>query len=78
MQGGIDQFQGTKKKKKELLQEIGMGPTSMHDNVLSKIMGTLGSGNGSGSGVGVYMGVENIYLGDPWVNLPLYKLEKVL
>ena len=27
-----------------------MGPTSMHDNVLSKTMRTLGSGSGSGSG----------------------------
>ena len=49
MQKGIDQFQGTKKKK-ELLQEIGMGPISMHDNVLFKILGTLGSGSGSGGG----------------------------
>ena len=33
-----------------MLQEIGMGPTSMYDNVLSKTTGTLGSGSGSGSG----------------------------
>ena len=39
-----------KTKTNELLQEIGMGPTSMHDNVLSKTTRTLGSGSGSGSG----------------------------
>ena len=42
-------FKEQKTKRNELLQEIGMCPTSMHDNVLSKIMGILGSGSGSGS-----------------------------
>ena len=46
----LTNFKEQKTKRNELLQEIGMGPTSMHDNVLSKIMGTLGSGSRSGSG----------------------------
>ena len=45
----LTNFKEQKTKRNELLQEIGMGPTSMHDNVLSKITGTLGSGSGSGS-----------------------------
>ncbi|RVW85517.1 hypothetical protein CK203_044114 [Vitis vinifera] len=40
-------FKDKKTKRNELLQEIGMGPTSMHESALSKIIGTLGSGNGS-------------------------------
>ncbi|KAL6331610.1 hypothetical protein AAG906_011550 [Vitis piasezkii] len=39
-------------KRNELLQEIGMGPTSMHESALSKTIGTLGSGSGSVSGSG--------------------------
>ncbi|KAL6328044.1 hypothetical protein AAG906_033312 [Vitis piasezkii] len=37
-------FKDQKMKRNELLQEIGMGPTSMHESALSKIIGTLGSG----------------------------------
>ena len=33
-----------------MLQEIGMGPTSMHESVFSKTMGTLRNGNESKSG----------------------------
>ena len=58
-------------KRNQLLQEIGMG-TSMHDNVLSK------TGSGSGSGSGSVSGVENLYLGDLGINLPLHKLDKIL
>ena len=36
-------------KRNKLIQEIGMGPTSMHESVLSKTIGTLESGSGSGS-----------------------------
>ncbi|RVW12213.1 hypothetical protein CK203_084290 [Vitis vinifera] len=43
-------FKDQKTKRNELLQEIGMGPTSMHESALSKTIGTLGSGSGSGSG----------------------------
>ncbi|KAJ9698985.1 hypothetical protein PVL29_007853 [Vitis rotundifolia] len=42
-------FKDQKMKRNELLQEIGMGPTSMHESALSKTIGTLGSGSGSGS-----------------------------
>ena len=42
-------FKDQKTKRNELLQEIGMGPTSMHESALSKTIGTLGSGSGSGS-----------------------------
>ena len=45
----MNNFKEQKTKRNELLQEIGMGPTSMHDNVLPKITGTLQSGFGSGS-----------------------------
>ena len=65
-------FKDQKTKRNELLQEIGMGPTSMHESALSKIIGTLGSGNGSVSGSG------NLFLGDPWINLPLHNLDKLL
>ena len=41
-------FKDQKTKRNELLQEIGMGPTSMHESALSKIIGALGSGSGSG------------------------------
>ncbi|RVW81720.1 hypothetical protein CK203_049553 [Vitis vinifera] len=43
-------FKDQKTKRTELLQEIGMGPTSKHESALSKTIGTLGSGSGSGSG----------------------------
>ena len=43
-------FKDQKTKRIELLQEIGMGPTSMHESALSKTIGALGSGSGSGSG----------------------------
>ncbi|RVX08178.1 hypothetical protein CK203_017670 [Vitis vinifera] len=43
-------FKDQKTKRNELLQEIGMGPTSMHESALSKTIGTLGSGSGSRSG----------------------------
>ncbi|RVX09356.1 hypothetical protein CK203_015304 [Vitis vinifera] len=43
-------FKDQKTKRNELLQEIGMGPTSRHESALSKTIGTLGSGSGSGSG----------------------------
>ncbi|RVX06268.1 hypothetical protein CK203_027563 [Vitis vinifera] len=43
-------FKDQKTKRNELLQEIGVGPTSMHESALSKTIGTLGSGSGSGSG----------------------------
>ncbi|RVW47620.1 hypothetical protein CK203_113739 [Vitis vinifera] len=43
-------FKDQKTKRNELLQEIGMGPTSMNESALSKTIGTLGSGSGSGSG----------------------------
>ncbi|RVW35015.1 hypothetical protein CK203_079876 [Vitis vinifera] len=46
-------FKDKKTKRNELLQEIGMGPTSMHESALSKTIGTLGSGSGSGVGSGV-------------------------
>ncbi|CBI17310.3 unnamed protein product, partial [Vitis vinifera] len=42
-------FKDQKTKRNELFQEIGMGPTSMHESALSKTIGTLGSGSGSGS-----------------------------
>ncbi|RVW84750.1 hypothetical protein CK203_046693 [Vitis vinifera] len=42
-------FKDKKTKRNELLQEIGMSPTSMHESALSKTIGTLGSGSGSGS-----------------------------
>ncbi|RVW81801.1 hypothetical protein CK203_051610 [Vitis vinifera] len=45
-------FKDQKTKRNELLQEIGMGPTSMHESALSKTIGTLGSGSGSVSGSG--------------------------
>ncbi|RVW73316.1 hypothetical protein CK203_050419 [Vitis vinifera] len=38
-------FKDKKTKRNELLQEIGMGPTSMHESALSKTIGTLGSGS---------------------------------
>ena len=41
-------FKDQKMKRNELLQEIGIGPTSMHESDLSKTIGTLGSGSGSG------------------------------
>ena len=41
-------FKDKKKKRNELLQEIGMGPTSMHESALSKTIGALGRGSGSG------------------------------
>ena len=41
-------FKDHKTKRNELLQEIGMGPTSMHESALSKTIGALGSGSGSG------------------------------
>ena len=28
--------------------------------------------------VGVYMGMGNLYLGDPWINSPFHNLDKVL
>ncbi|RVW76324.1 hypothetical protein CK203_049874 [Vitis vinifera] len=34
-------FKDQKTKRNELLQEIGMGPTSMHESALSKTIGTL-------------------------------------
>nr|CAN80391.1 hypothetical protein VITISV_009402 [Vitis vinifera] len=40
-------FKDQKSKRNELLQEIGIGPTSMHESALSKTIGTLGSGSGS-------------------------------
>ena len=43
-------FKDQKTKRNELLQEIGMGSTSMHESALSKTLGALGSGSGSGSG----------------------------
>ncbi|RVW82349.1 hypothetical protein CK203_045084 [Vitis vinifera] len=46
----LTNFKDQKTKRNELLQEIGMGPTSMHESALSKTIGTLGSGSGSGSG----------------------------
>ena len=46
----LTNFKDKKTKRNELLQEIGMGPTSMHESTLSKTIGTLGSGSGSGSG----------------------------
>ncbi|RVW49372.1 hypothetical protein CK203_092696 [Vitis vinifera] len=49
-----------------------MGPTSMHESALSKTIGTLGSGSGSGS---VKWDGE-LFLGDPWINLPLHNLDK--
>ena len=52
----LNNFKEQKPKRNELLQEIGMGPTSMHDNVLSKITGTLQSGIRSGSGSGSVSG----------------------
>ncbi|XP_059598128.1 uncharacterized protein LOC104881306 [Vitis vinifera] len=45
-------FKDQKTKRNELLQEIGMSPTSMHESALSKTIGTLGSGSGSVSGSG--------------------------
>ncbi|KAL6314581.1 hypothetical protein AAG906_026921 [Vitis piasezkii] len=48
----LTNFKDQKMKRNELLQEIGMGPTSMHESVLSKTIGTLGSGSGSVSGSG--------------------------
>ena len=39
-------FKNQKTKRNELLQEIGMGPTSMHESALSKTIGALGSGSG--------------------------------
>ena len=41
-------FKDEKTKRNELLQEIGMGPTSMHESALAKTIGALGSGSGSG------------------------------
>ena len=43
-------FKDQKMKRIELLQEIGIGPTLMHESDLSKTIGTLGSGSESGSG----------------------------
>ncbi|RVW92081.1 hypothetical protein CK203_037088 [Vitis vinifera] len=48
----LTNFKDKKTKRNELLQEIGMGPTSMHESALSKTIGTLGSGSGSVSGSG--------------------------
>ena len=59
----LTNFKEQKTKRNELLQEIGMGPTSMHDNILSKTTGTLGSGSGSGSGSSVSGGGEPIPMG---------------
>ena len=42
----LTNFKDKKNEKNELLQEIGMGPTSMHESVLSKTIGILGSGSG--------------------------------
>ena len=61
-------FKDQKTKRNELLQEIGMSPTSMHESALSKTKGTLGSGSGSG---------EPIPRG-PMDKLPLHNLDKVL
>ena len=44
----LTNFKDQKTKRNELLQEIGMGLTSMHENALSKTIGALGSGSGSG------------------------------
>ena len=46
-------------KRNELLQEIGMGPTSMHESVLSKTIGTLRSESESGSGEPIPKGPMN-------------------
>ena len=48
----LTNFKDQKTKRNELLQEIGMSPTSMHESALSKTIGTLGSGSGSVSGSG--------------------------
>ena len=42
----LTNFKDKKTKRNELLQEIGMGPTSMHESALSKTIGTLGSRSG--------------------------------
>ena len=68
----LTNFKDKKTKRNELLQEICMGPTSMHENALSKTIGTLGSGSGSVSGSG-----EPIPRG-PMDKLPLHNLDKVL
>ena len=49
-------FKNQKTKRNELLQEIGMGPTSIHESALSKTIGTLGSRSGSVSGEPIPMG----------------------
>ena len=41
-------FKDQKTKRNKLFQEISMGPTSMHESVLSKTIETLGSGSGNG------------------------------
>ena len=38
----LTNFKDQKTKRNELLQEIGMGPTSMHESALSKTIGALG------------------------------------
>ncbi|RVW28383.1 hypothetical protein CK203_109064 [Vitis vinifera] len=45
-------FKDQKTKRNDLLQEIGMGPTSMHKSVLFKTIRTLGSESGNVSGSG--------------------------
>ena len=42
----LTNFKDQKMKRNELLQEIGMSPTSMHESALSKTIGTLGSKSG--------------------------------
>ena len=49
-------FKDQKMKRNELLQEICMGPTSIHESALSKTIGTLGSRSGSVSGEPIPMG----------------------
>ena len=41
----LTNFKDQKTKRNELLQEIGMGPTSMNESALSKTIGVLGSGS---------------------------------
>ncbi|RVX10235.1 hypothetical protein CK203_016188 [Vitis vinifera] len=48
----LTNFKDQKMKRNELLQEIGMGPSLMHESALSKTIETLGSESGSISGSG--------------------------
>ena len=57
-----------------MLQEIGMGPTSMHESVFSKTMGTLQNGNESKSGsVSVSVSVSGSGSGEPIPRGPMDK-----